>query len=218
MAANILGMEYDDALLNKKQPRVKEARQLAKAANFGFPGGLGAESFIEFAKGYDVHLSLDAARNLKEQWLQTYPEMRQYFQHMGRLTEAGGGRAVITHPRTGFTRGGVGYCDGCNHNFQHLVARGAKEALFNVAEASYALPDSELYGFRPVLFLHDEIIGEAPEDRLNEMSNALCRVMVEALSKYCPDVPVLAEPAAMRRWYKGAELVLKDGRIVPWEP
>ena len=63
-----------------------------------------------------------------------------------------------------------------------------------------------------------EIIGEAPEDRLNEMSNALCRVMVDALAKYCPDVPVLAEPAAMRRWYKGAELVLKDGRIVPWEP
>ena len=218
MAANILGMDYDDAVLDKRSARVKEARQLAKAANFGFPGGLGAESFIEFARGYDVHLSMDAARQLKEKWLQTYPEMRQYFQYMGRLTEAGGGKAVITHPRTGFTRGGVGYCDGCNHNFQHLVARGAKSALFEVAEASYANEGHELYGFRPVLFLHDEIIGEAPEGQLNEMANALARVMVDALAEYCPDVPVIAEPAAMRRWYKGAELVLRDGRIIPWEP
>ena len=45
-AAKMLGITYEDAAKRKKDPEVKRARQLAKAANFGFPGGMGVKKFV----------------------------------------------------------------------------------------------------------------------------------------------------------------------------
>jgi hypothetical protein len=42
--------------------------------------------------------------------------------------------------------------------------------------------------------------------------------MVESMKVYTPDVAIEAPPALMRRWYKGADPVYRDGRLVPWEP
>lgn len=57
----------------------KADRQAAKAANFGFPGGLGIKSFIVYAKKtYGVDLDEARAIELKDKWLNTFPEMRSY--------------------------------------------------------------------------------------------------------------------------------------------
>ena len=58
----------------------KEARQRAKVANFGFPGGLGILKTIEYAKGYGVTLTRDAARQLKKEWLKAFPEMARWLE------------------------------------------------------------------------------------------------------------------------------------------
>jgi DNA polymerase-1 len=71
MAANILGVDYDEVLRRHKakDPQVKEMRQLAKAANFGYPGGLGAASFQTYAAAtYNVTVTEQESRALKEQW------------------------------------------------------------------------------------------------------------------------------------------------------
>lgn len=115
-------------------------------------------------------------------------------------------------------RSGTVYVTG-NSYFQGSVADGAKFACFLVAWECYAKPESPLYGCRPVLFLHDEILIEAPEERAHEAAVRLGQVMVEALQCFLPDVPVTASPALMRRWYKGAEAAYDaNGRLVPWEP
>ena len=81
---------------------------------------------------------------------------------------------------------------------------------------------SALYGCRPVLSVHDELIVEAPSAYAAEAAEALStNIMVPALRYYCPDLAaaVKAEPALMRRWYKGAGTVRDEqGRLVPWEP
>ncbi|MBX2986754.1 MAG: hypothetical protein KF802_02555 [Bdellovibrionaceae bacterium] len=60
----------------------KDARQKAKAVNFGFPGGLGIKSFVDYSSlAYGVNLSEDEARTLKDLWLNTFPEMKTYLQH-----------------------------------------------------------------------------------------------------------------------------------------
>jgi hypothetical protein len=66
MAAEILGIPYSEALARKKDPAIKDARQLAKAANFGLPGGMGPDNFRAFAWAtYRVRLSArQAARAL----------------------------------------------------------------------------------------------------------------------------------------------------------
>lgn len=57
-----------------------EERRWAKACNFGFPGGLGIDAFLDFArKTYGVTgMTEEKARQLKDRWLGSFPEMRRY--------------------------------------------------------------------------------------------------------------------------------------------
>lgn len=56
-----------------------EDRRKAKACNFGFPGGLGLMSFVEYAKtNYNVELSCEQAHHHFEKWLETFPEVKFY--------------------------------------------------------------------------------------------------------------------------------------------
>lgn len=70
----------------------EEDRRKAKACNFGFPGGLGMGSFIQYAKtNYGVVLSNQEAQKYFEQWLETFPEVRNHLHHdeMELLTQSG---------------------------------------------------------------------------------------------------------------------------------
>jgi len=160
--------------------------------------------------------AIEAAKALKATWLRTWPEMRAYFDWVNDLV--GNARATYVLERTGYVRGDVGYTDGCNHGFQSLVAHAAKRALWLVSREAYAERGAPLYGFRPTLFVHDEIIGESPEHLADQHARRLAEVMVAALQYYCPDVPIEAEPTLMRRWQKGAKPVYDaSGRLIPWE-
>lgn len=60
--------------------RFKEARQAAKAINFGVPGGLGAEKLTVYAKeNYGVFLTKNQAADLKKKLItEVYPELETY--------------------------------------------------------------------------------------------------------------------------------------------
>lgn len=204
-----------------------------QCANFGFPGGLGYNKFKEFAwKAYNLKLDDEMSKKLKARWLQSYPEMRQHFAEAAGLT-ANGARFTHKQRRSGRMRGGVGYCDSLNTEFQGLTADGAKLACWAVVKESWTgwtwdepIPDdakgfgpSPLLGFRPNGFIHDEIIGEAPYGKFRQHAQRLSEVMVEAMRWFLPDVPVLADAHAMYRWFKDAEPVYDGaGQLVPWEP
>jgi DNA polymerase-1 len=201
----------------------KDARQLAKAANFGFPGGLGAATFCAYAKAtYDVVISEEKAKDLKRIWRGKWTEADAYFNHVSALqAEAFNQPFAVTLPRTGFVRGGCTFTSGCNTYFQGLAARGAKEAMWDITKACYAGdPSSALHGCRPVLFLHDEFILEVPADTqdAHDAAEELSALMIAGMAKFVPDVPVAVEPTLMKRWYKEAGPVYQNGRLVPWEP
>ena len=221
-AAGILGIDYEDAVRRHGEgdADVKAARQLAKAANFGFPGGLGAAKFVDFARAtYGLTLSEGKAKDLKIAWLNRYPEMGSYFQRTGELVNQSGGSFQLVHHRSGRVRGGVGFCDGCNSRFQGLVADGARAALYEVSRECYTVEESPLYGSRPVLFVHDEIILESPEALAAGAAVRLEAIMIREMRRYTPDIPSKAEAVIMRRWYKGAAPVFDQaGGLIPWEP
>jgi DNA polymerase I-like protein with 3'-5' exonuclease and polymerase domains len=57
----------------------KSDRNMAKAFNFGKPGGLGTRTFITWAKAqYGVELTEERANELHRKWLQTFPEMEYW--------------------------------------------------------------------------------------------------------------------------------------------
>ena len=81
-AALLLGMGYDEFLRLKKRDlgQFKQWRQMAKPINFGVPGGMGAESLVDYARrNYHVELTVDAARDFRGRLVQdVYPELGRY--------------------------------------------------------------------------------------------------------------------------------------------
>lgn len=216
-------VSYDEAKRRLKagDAEIKHYRQQAKPANFGFPGGMGAESFVEYSANYGIILTLEQSKSLRDAWFQMWPEMRDYFPWITQLTE---GDAPVQQIRSGRLRGGASFCAAANGMFQGLAADGAKEALWLVSKECYLDKSSPLYGCRPVLFIHDEIGIEIPFDethpeKASAAAERLSAVMVAAMKRWVPDVLIKAEPVIVRRWFKGAEIVRRaDGMILPSKP
>jgi len=215
------GREYKDLVKHKKEPEVKDLRQAAKAANFGFPGGLGTNKFVDYARdSYGVDLTPEQAKEMKNAWIEAYPEMKLYFQWISNRLSVSDYTNVTQH-RSGRIRGRVGYTDGCNTFFQGLTADGASMAINMLNREAWLDKDSPMYGARMVGFFYDEFFGSIP-DRGPEANHAaayrICAVMQEAMGMFTPDVAVRVEPALMRNWSKAAEPVFNsDGFLVPWE-
>ena len=215
-AAQMMGITYEEALERRAagDPEVKSMRQRAKAANFGFPGGLGAKAFVSYALGYGVKITVAEAKKLKEDWFKAIPEMRDYFTKVNQIAKGGG---VLEQVRSGRLRGGVGFCDGANSWFQGLASEASKTATYFVSEKCYNDPSSPLYGCRPVMLIHDELIIEAPIHKAAEAAKEVEKQMVRAMALWCPDVPARATPALCDHWTKDAEAVYEEGVLVPWQ-
>lgn len=241
LASQILDISYEEAsikLYNAKERNadtateeelhedkvIKDARQMAKAANFGYPGGLGPDTFIAYAwTNYQVKISRQQAIDLKDIWLETYPEILEFFNYVSE--KLGRNNWVINESkkfdlvqhRSGRIRGRVGYCDGLNGYFQALTADGAKYAKNIISYEMYCNPNSPLYGSRIVAFIYDEILMESPEEIAHEASIELCRLMLEGMRVFLPDIPSKVEVEMMRHWDKAAKAVYVNNRLVPFD-
>ncbi len=206
MAGQILRIPYAEAVARykAKDPALKRARDLAKVANFGMGGGLGAASLVEYARAsFGVILTEAEARKLKQDWLNAWPETALFFSYVSDQTGLGNARA--TDPVTGYVRGGLSYTALANHMFQHPSAMGGKAALFQLAWESYVDLGTPLYGSRGVAWVHDEWVAEIPTERLHAAAARASKVMNEKMATVIKNVPITSEPAAMLRWIKGAE-------------
>jgi DNA polymerase-1 len=223
-AATLLGISYDEAKENKKRKDVDNARQVGKVFNFGSPGGLGAEKLVLFArKTYGVDLTVDDAKRHKQTWLRTFPEMRDFFKHVGDLCDNARGEATILQLRSNRIRGGTPYTAACNTYFQGLGSDATKAAGFAIAKACYVDRASPLFGSRIVNYVHDEFILETDDTpAAHDAAHELSRIMREAANVWLPSVPFAApdpEPLLMRVWSKDAAAVTDAaGRLVPWAP
>lgn len=203
------------ALTAAKDKGFKQFRQRAKAANFGYPGGLGAAKFQAYAKGYGLKLDLRECYQLKDEWFNTFPEMRLYLNdYINYLVNAGGTFRQFVSNRL---RGGTGFCDGANTFFQGLAADGFKRALCAVSQACYAEPSSPCFGSRIVAAIHDELDLEVPMIRAHETATEVVRLMETEMRKVTPDIPHKVVPALSERWLKEAEEKYdSEGRLALW--
>lgn len=199
---------------------VKHYRNFAKPTGLGYPGGLGPNTFVTFAKTtYHVTVSPEQATTFRELWRTVYPEMPQFFKWLGTQTDAGNmdseGGDTYWYETQGFNRmrAGAGFCAAANgKSMQSLSADGAKRgAICWVARACYGglppeNPFSLLQGCLPCAFIHDEDIVSIPDDDLaTERALLVAQLMVVGQQVSMPDVKIAVEPAAMRKWTKSAE-------------
>ncbi len=179
----------------------KEQRQQTKVANFGFPGGLKARSFVAYAQNWGVETTEQEGQRLLDMWFEQWPEMTDYFRIVGNIAGSAG-YGTQTIKQSGFRRQGVGYNDCANGFFQTLAAHASKQALWEVTKKCFCDRTSKLYGSRPVLFIHDEIILETPEFAIDEAGKELEQIMINAMEHWTPDVPAAASASVMHRWSK----------------
>lgn len=178
---------------------------------------------------------------LRPAWYKEWPESQPYFDKIQELTGTRDGKRGVLNclgrkfweftRESGFqklnpapiavvvTRGGVKFTDSANGGFQTLAALGAKHALCKVTREAYLDRDSPLFGTRPIIFAHDEIISEMHKLKASKAAPRKALVMREAMKEVVPDVHVGAEPALMKYLCKDADAVYDEsGELICWEP
>ena len=197
MAGNIAGIaDYDEM---KAHAELKFYRQLAKIPNFGLPGGMSAEGLDAYARNYGVKLGETGftAERLVDLWHETWPEMRSYFAWIKRNL-----------PTIALTRGSRRvrksdeFCAQCNYLFQGLAAEGLALATWAVFEECYVDESSVMFGCKPLLPIHDELLVEAPADRADECLARLSEIMATEFNRIVPDCPTDVEGEIKERFRK----------------
>lgn len=224
LAAEVLGLPYDEALAIYENPahsrfeEVDDARQICKIANFGYPGGMAARTFMDYARGYGMKITPQQAESLRANWFGRWREMSLYFRWIRNMrwkpSKTGKDKTTIVQFTSKRVRGDVPYTAACNSFFQGLAADLAKAAGFALVMACEI---GELQGWRVWNFVHDEYILEGPEEDADRAAKIVSRIMNEEGQKWVPDVPITSEPCIMRRWSKKAKPVYVDGKLIPWE-
>lgn len=227
VAGQLLGLSYADAMAARATNPEIDARyrQIGKVANFGLPGGLSAETLVWYARqSYGVKITLAEAYAIKEAWLRTFPEMREYFAYCARIAEVG----TLVQFRSGRIRGRARFTACANGFFQGPAADIAKAVGWEIMREEYtgtsalwrpgagapAAPGagpggppagagvSPLFGSRTVLFVHDEFVLETPIATLGPCAERLEDLMVDGARPWLPDVRIGVEVTAMRRYAK----------------
>ncbi len=219
-ASDMLHCSYEDALARYKaeEPEAVAMRQRAKVGNFGAGGGIGAKKFCKYAKAQGVALALEESKRVLDLYRSRWKEMRGYFEIANDSLQ--GGTATMVGLASDLVRGGVGYTDWCNGNFQELAAYGATKAVWRVVRECYdARLKSALFGSRATAFIHDEVRAEHPIECGHEAAERLSEVMRDEMQQVCPDIIVRIEPCLTERWYKAAKTVRdENGRLQVWQP
>jgi hypothetical protein len=178
-ASLIVSKSYEEVLAGKKDV-YKDARQGAKAGNFGFPGGLWINAFVAYAENnYGVKFSFDEAKAVRNAWSKAFPEIdSQYLKAHKKLCPRKNDRATSTLIN-GRSKANCVFTELSNFKFQGLAADGAKLALWQLwSEAmlawyhqniggetyGYEFAGSPLADSRISNFVHDEIVMEHPDN------------------------------------------------------
>jgi hypothetical protein len=249
LAAQLIGVPALElqARVRVNDPEATDARQFAKIPNYGFPGGLGAQTFVGYAAaqldkeaflrwfGATHEEQHDKSRRIRETWFATMPENREYFRIVGDMMGEDG-EGTITQCMSGRVRGGVRFTAASNGFFQGRVADAMKDVLWYLADECYTgrcatkhrhggsalcthSGASILRGSRPCLFLHDEPGLEHPEDGTEgDRAARQEQLMMDCLNRWMPQIPCTSSAVLVRRWFKGAKPVKINGKLVPSRP
>jgi len=201
VASRLLQWSYEETFEKRGTAEVKNARQAAKVANYGFSGDMQASTLVDFARAqYHINLSSRLAFELYEAFFSAWPEMVPYLRHAELTARRDKQLTQFVSKRI---RGRIGKRDCANSWFQGLAADGAKAACYVVTTECALDETSPLYQSYPVVFLHDQIICETPIDCASAAAKRLGDIMCREMARFVPEVPITAEGVVFGdRWVK----------------
>ncbi len=175
----------------------QEMRSAAKAINFGLVYGMG-----EFSLSQDLHISVKAAKDYIEDYLGSYPKVRDYMQntvsfakeHGYVKTMFGRKRALPEIMSSNYQMRAFGERAAMNSPVQGTAADIIKLAMVNV----YRRLIQKKLDARLILQVHDELIIEAAA----EEKDMVCRILKEEMEHaVLLSVPLKVDMATGHSWY-----------------
>lgn len=167
-----------------------EERQLAKAVNFGLVYGMGVDRLIEHAaSGFGVAPTQELARHIRRVYFKTFTGLRSWHRRQANLTST----TTIMGRRRDF-EGKSPFTQLLNTPVQGSGADGLKLALVKLWETRGSI------GSFPVLSVHDELVVETPEDKVDEAKEWLIAAMTEGMGEILREVPVVVETRVSSTW------------------
>ena len=168
-------------IYNKPESKItKDERQFAKIGNFGFAANMAPSTFIDYCKGYGLHITEAFAAQVKNAFMQAYPEMRDFFNV---------GNATDVYTLSGRKRADCTYTAYLNTQFQGYAADGFKLALYELTKAEYNI----------VAEIHDQVVIEVKNASL--MANVQ-KIMEDSMKTLIKDVQISTEGQILERWVK----------------
>lgn len=200
---------------NKHEAEFKHYRTLAKPTNLGYPGGLGPNTMVEYAKTiYGVEISLGQAHELRDSFFEKYPDLAYFMRTVSSKYKTGRTIYAEKHQKdideyaytvNGRTRGGCSYTSFCNgFLMQSLSADGAKLSTYNVCKFLEQSGKGKL-----LAFIHDELLCELSDDDFtNDTIEKISYIMIDSMQTMMPDVRISVEAANMGpRWLKNGPFI-----------
>lgn len=215
--ASLLGIPVDR--FDRRNPEHAEARQNAKDANFGYPGGAGWRAYqASVWQRYGRRIDDATAKQLRRGWRRMWPDAVRYQKLVDQCLnglclqcarptmsgtqcpECGSDVAcgTLVQYLSGRIRGGLTYTSGCNTLFQGLGGDVTKATLWALTKA----------GFSVSAFVHDEYGCEVERRHAVEAAHEIRRICESTARAWLPHAPPKAEPVLTTRWIKADPLVI----------
>jgi DNA polymerase-1 len=169
-----------------------EARQAAKAINFGLMYGCGVPRLRQSAKSeYGVELSAAEGRQFRTRFFELYRGLKGWHrQHRGEACPIDT-RTLAGRRRLAVTR----YTEQINTPVQGTGADGFKAALALLWETRDRCPSAA-----PILAVHDEVVLECDRADAGRAREWLTACMVRGMSAFLTRVPVVVDAKIARDW------------------
>lgn len=188
-AAKVFGVD--------KEHVTGEMRSAAKAINFGLVYGMG-----EFSLSQDLHISVRAAKDYIDDYLGSYPDVKQYMKDTVEFAKKNGYVKTIFGRRrelpeinsSNYQIRSFGERAAMNAPVQGTAADIIKLAMINV----YRRLKEENMTSRLILQVHDELIVEAAKDEVDKVCDILKTEMENAVSL---SVPLKVDMQVGHSWY-----------------
>lgn len=199
----LTGMPYEEVIKRKKEPEIDNKRTAMKGGVFGKLGGLGAKTFMIYAKSqYGLTLTLDDSKDLLGKVARAWPEIAHYLQWVNGLLRHGSeGKHDVVLFASHMLRAGVPYCAAANSPFQGLGAHVAKRAGWYVWKATVT-PGDPMYGARLVNFVHDSFITQCKRTAAESVKKRQEELMVLAQEELLPNIKGGVESKIMEGGWK----------------
>lgn len=186
-AAAVFEVDGGDLTKQNKGKVLPDQRQFAKIVNFGFNGGMGPAAFARNAKTQGFDITEERAKEVRDKYLETYPEIAQYFKEpekhaVGQQNDWED--SMYKHTTlTGRVRTNCSYSAFLNIGFQGIAADGLKLALYRTIKE----------GYHVVAEIHDQIVVECPKKESQDVMDKVSIIMIEEMQKVIPDVKISVE-------------------------